>query len=161
MGMYFKYLPMANKGAFMIISDILSVKGNAEIISIESSQLLPEAVIKLVDRSVGSLVVMEQGTMVGIITERDIMRIMRSKGCDIKDVKVSEIMSIEPIFGNPNDTVDYVRGVMTENHIRHLPVMDGDTLLGIISFHDVAKACLTEAKFENRLLKRYIRHWPE
>ena len=145
----------------MIISDILSVKGNAEIISIESSQLLPEAVIKMVDRSVGSLVVMEQGTMVGIITERDIMRIMRSKGCDIKDVKVSEIMSIEPIFGNPNDTVNYVRGVMTENHIRHLPVMDGDTLLGIISFHDVAKACLSEAKFENRLLKRYIRHWPE
>jgi CBS domain-containing protein len=145
----------------MIISDILSVKGNAEIFSIESNQLLPEAVMQLVDRDVGSLVVMERGAMVGIITERDILKIMRSKGCDIKEVKVSEVMSAEPIFGNPNDTVDYVRGVMTENRISHLPVMDGDNLLGIISFHDVAKACMSEAKFENRLLKRYIRHWPE
>lgn len=145
----------------MIISDILSVKGNAEIFSIESNQLLPEVVMQLIDRDIGSLVVMEQGTLVGIITERDILKIMRSKGCDIKEVKVSEVMSAEPIFGNPNDTVDYVRGVMTENRISHLPVMDGDNLLGIISFHDVAKACLSEAKFENRLLKRYIRHWPE
>ena len=50
---------------------------------------------------------------------------------------------------------------MTENRISHLPVMEGDTLLGVISFHDVARACLNAADFENRLLKRYIKHWPE
>ena len=76
-------------------------------------------------------------------------------------MKVSEVMSVEPIIGSPSDTVDYVRGVITENRISHLVVMDGDKLAGVISFHDVAKACLSEAKLENRLLKRYIRHWPE
>ena len=67
----------------------------------------------------------------------------------------------EPVVANADDSVDYARDVMTKSHIGHLPILDGNKLLGIISFHDVARACLKEANFENSLLKRYIKHWPE
>lgn len=145
----------------MLISEILSVKASGQIYSIGPEQLLTEAVSQMVARDVGSLVVMANGVMVGLITERDILRTIAQRGCDFQALKVSDVMSVEPIIGSPTDTVDYVRGVITESRISHLVVMDGDKLLGVISFHDVAKACLAEAKLENRLLKRYIRHWPE
>jgi CBS domain-containing protein len=144
----------------MLISEILTIKGG-EIFSIAPDLPLSEAVAKMVEHDIGSLVIMDKGSMVGLLTERDILRGLRERGCDLKNIKVSELMCAEPIIGNPGDTVDYVRGVMTENRISHLPVIDGDKLSGIISFHDVAKACMSEAKLENRLLKRYIRHWPE
>ncbi|MCX7137199.1 MAG: CBS domain-containing protein, partial [Proteobacteria bacterium] len=63
--------------------------------------------------------------------------------------------------GSPDDTLDHLREVMTKNHIRYLPVKDSDKLLGVISFHDVAKSVIKETSFENRLLKRYIKNWPE
>ena len=99
--------------------------------------------------------------MVGLLTERDVLRGFNQHGGDFMAKTVSQMMVTEPIIGSPDDTVDYVRGVMTENRVSHLPVMEGDSLLGIISFHDVARACLNAADFENRLLKRYIKHWPE
>lgn len=145
----------------MIIRDILTVKKGGEIFGIAPDRPLTEAVNVMVQHDVGSLVVTGKADMVGLITERDVLRVLRERGCDISNVKISEVMTVEPIIGHPDDTVDYVRGVMTENRISHLPVMDGDRLLGIISFHDVAKACLSEASFENKLLKRYIKHWPE
>lgn len=145
----------------MLISEILSVKADGQIFSIAPEQALTEAVTKMVAHDVGSLVVMKDGVMVGLITERDMLKTIAQRGCDFQAMKVSEVMSVEPIIGSPSDTVDYVRGVITENRISHLVVMDGDKLAGVISFHDVAKACLSEAKLENRLLKRYIRHWPE
>ncbi|MDA8093120.1 MAG: CBS domain-containing protein [Betaproteobacteria bacterium] len=145
----------------MIIRDILTVKGGDDVFSISPDRPVTEAVKRMVLHDVGSLVVKLNGEMVGLVTERDIMRAMHDRGCDLKDVPVSELMSTEPIIGSPEDTVDYVRGVMTQHRIKHLPVMDGENLLGIISFHDVARACLHEASFENQLLKRYIKHWPE
>jgi len=83
------------------------------------------------------------------------------QGRDLKDADVSTIMVTEPVVANADDSVDYARDVMTKSHIGHLPILDGNKLLGIISFHDVARACLKEANFENSLLKRYIKHWPE
>jgi CBS domain-containing protein len=145
----------------MLISEILSVKADSQICSIGPEQLLTEAVAQMVAHDVGSLVVMANGVMVGLITERDMLKTIAQRGCDFQALKVSEVMSVEPIIGSPTDTVDYVRGVITESRMSHLVVMDGDKLLGVISFHDVAKACLSDAKLENRLLKRYIRHWPE
>jgi CBS domain-containing protein len=65
------------------------------------------------------------------------------------------------VVANADDSVDYARDVMTKSHIGHLPILDGNKLFAIISFHDVARASLKEAKFENSLLKRYIKHWPE
>jgi CBS domain-containing protein len=95
------------------------------------------------------------------VTERDVVRGMMSHGCDLKDARVSKIMQTEPVVANADDSVDYARDVMTKSHIGHLPILEGDQLLGIISFHDVARACLKQANFENNLLKRYIKHWPE
>lgn len=144
----------------MILRDILTIKGG-EIISISPGQIVPEAVSLMTQHNIGSLVVMEGGRMIGIVTERDVLRALHRLGCDISKAKVEDLMSRDLIVGNPEDTLDYVRGVMTENRIRHLPVVEGETLLGVITFHDVAKACLTENNFELQLLKKYIRHWPE
>lgn len=144
----------------MIIRDILTMKGD-EIYSIAPSQSVLEAARLMAQYNIGSLVVKDGESMVGLLTERNIVCAMPKHGPDLTHVKVSELMSPEPLIGSPEDTVDYVRGVMTENRISHLPVVSADQLLGIISFHDVAKACLKEASFENVLLKRYIRHWPE
>lgn len=144
----------------MIIRDILTIKSD-EICAISPTQTVADAVQKMVAHDVGSLVVRQEGVMVGLLTERDVLRGLSKLGGDFVTHKVSDMMVTEPIIGSPADTVDYVRGVMTENRVSHLPVMEGDCLLGIISFHDVARACLNEADFENKLLKRYIKHWPE
>lgn len=82
-------------------------------------------------------------------------------GCDLKDAQVSQIMVTEPLIASPEDSVDYARDVLTKSHLGHLLVMEDEKLLGVISFHDLAHASLKEANFENNLLKRYIKHWPE
>ncbi|WP_124951007.1 CBS domain-containing protein [Sulfuriferula thiophila] len=144
----------------MIIRDILTFKVG-EICSISPTHTVADAIALMVQQDVGSLVVRQDGVMVGLLTERDVLRGLNQHGGVFMTQPVSQMMVTEPIIGNPDDTVDYVRGVMTENRVSHLPVMEGDNLLGIISFHDVARACLNAADFENRLLKRYIKHWPE
>lgn len=144
----------------MLIREILTFKGDA-IYSIEPTDSVESAVAKLVSLGVGSLVVLKNGEMVGLLTERDVMQGMVKQGCDMKDAQVSTIMVTEPVVADADDSVDYARDVMTKSHISHLPILEKDKLLGIISFHDVARASLKEAKFENSLLKRYIKHWPE
>jgi CBS domain-containing protein len=144
----------------MQIREILTLK-SGDIHSIDPSDSVTSAVDKLVSLGVGSLVVLKNGEMVGLVTERDIVKGMVKQGCDLKDAQVSTIMETEPVVASAEDSVDYARDVMTKSHIGHLPIVDENKLLGIISFHDVARACLKEAKFENSLLKRYIKHWPE
>jgi CBS domain-containing protein len=144
----------------MQIREILTLK-SADIHSIAPTDSVASAVDKLVGLGVGSLVVLKNGEMVGLLTERDVVKGMLRQGCDLKDAEVSTIMETEPVVASADDSVDYARDVMTKSHIGHLPILEGDKLFGIISFHDVAKASLKEAKFENNLLKRYIKHWPE
>lgn len=144
----------------MQIREILTHK-SAEIHSIAPTDSVASAVEKLVSLGVGSLVVLKNGEMVGLLTERDVVKGLVRQGCDLKQAEVSTIMETEPVVANADDSVDYARDVMTKSHIGHLPIFDGNTLYGIISFHDVARASLKEAKFENSLLKRYIKHWPE
>ncbi|MFN3594698.1 MAG: CBS domain-containing protein [Thiobacillaceae bacterium] len=145
----------------MFVRDVLSVKGGSEIYGIEPEAPVSEAVKRLVEKDIGSLVVMHNGKMVGFITERDILRGMHARGCSLEDVRVSELMEKEPLLCSPDDSVDYARDVLTKSRLSHLVVMDNNQLVGVISFHDVAKACLKQANFENSLLKRYIRNWPE
>ena len=71
------------------------------------------------------------------------------------------MMVADRVCGSPDDSIDQLREVMTQNHVRYLPVREADKLLGVISFHDVAKSVIKETSFENRLLKRYIKNWPE
>jgi CBS domain-containing protein len=144
----------------MQIREILTLKSD-EIHSIAPTDSVSSAVSKLVGLGIGSLVVLQDGKMVGLVTERDIVHGMMSQGCDLKDAQVSKIMVTDPVVASADDSLDYARDVMTKSHIGHLPILDGNTLMGVISFHDVARACLKEANFENSLMKRYIKHWPE
>ena len=144
----------------MIIRDILGLKGST-IFSIAPEGLLSDAVKTMVSNDIGSLVVMKNGAMVGMLTFREVLSELNVRGGNLGDAQVGAVMVKEPITGNPTDSVDHLREVMLTNHIRYLPVSEGEQLLGVISFHDVAKAVIKQTNFENRLLKRYIKNWPE
>jgi len=145
----------------MLIREVMSVKSGVEIIAVDPDASAAEAVERMVANDIGSLAVLRNETLMGFITERDLLRGMHARGNALAEVKVSELMEKEPLLANLDDSVDYARDAMTKSHTSHLLVMDGEKLFGIVSFHDVARACLKEANFENSLLKRYIKHWPE
>lgn len=144
----------------MIIRDILNLKGNL-LFSIAPSGKLPEAVGIMAAHDIGSLVVMENGKMTGMLTFREVLKALDAQHGKFDELTVSSIMNRDPIFGRPGDTLEHLREVMLQHHIRYLPVQEGEKLMGVISFHDVAKALLRETKMENRLLKRYIEDLPE
>jgi CBS domain-containing protein len=143
----------------MLIRDILSFKGGA-IFSIESSAALAHDVNLMVQHDIGSLVATDRDRMAGLITFREVLRAIDRSGGDAAHVLVRDVMVTDPVCGRPTDTIDDLREVMTRHHVRYLPVKQGDELLGIVSFHDVAKAIIKETSMENRLLKRYIEGAP-
>jgi CBS domain-containing protein len=140
----------------MRIKDILRNKGS-EVVTIGPDVTVHEAILSLNDHNIGSLVVTAaNGRGVGMITERDILK-EGAERCDmIKVTSVGGVMTRDVIIGVPDDDLDYVMGVMTKNRIRHLPVLDGKELVGIISIGDVVSAHLRKTEFENRMLKDYI-----
>jgi len=144
----------------MIIRDILNMKGG-EIFSIAPDGRVADAVGMMVKHDIGSLVVMEGGAMTGMVTFREVLKAVDAQSGNLADLRVKNVMVADPISGNPNDSLDHLREVMTRSHVRYLPIKDGAQLLGVISFHDVAKSVIKETSFENRLLKRYIKNWPE
>ena len=144
----------------MQVKDILKIKGG-QIFSIGPNASLPQAVSLMVEHDIGSLVVMEKGQMIGLLTFREVLAAVHRYRGDIHDVKVNQVMAGSPICGNLDDKVDQMRDMMTDNHVRYLPIKDNGALIGVLSFHDVAKASLRAASFENKLLKQYIKNWPE
>jgi len=140
----------------MKVRDLLQAKG-AAVMTIHPEATLYEALAALVHHRIGSLVVTnDAGKVTGIITERDLLRECVAHGEQIKDIKIREVMTTHLIIGIPDDDVGYVMGIMTHNRIRHLPIMEGQRLEGLISIGDVVKAQLEETEFENRYLKDYI-----
>lgn len=101
-----------------------------------------------------------RGEMVGMLTFRQVLQAVQRGGADWQSLQVEGVMLREPRIASPDMEMDELRRLMVEHHQRYLPVMDGSTLLGVVSFHDVAKAVLEEQSFENRMLKNYIRNWP-
>ena len=144
----------------MIIRDILNMKGG-QIFSIAPDGRVADAVRLMVERDIGSLVVLDGERMAGMLTFREVLIGLNANGGNLGDLRVKSLMVAEPVCGSPDDSIDQLREVMTQNHVRYLPVRDGEKLLGVISFHDVAKSVIKETSFENRLLKRYIKNWPE
>ena len=144
----------------MIIRDILNLKGSA-IFSIAPQGRVADAVATMVQNDIGSLVVMEAGKMTGMLTFREVLRGLDGQQGNLGDLQSREVMVHEPLVCVPDDTSESVRDRMTQQHVRYVPVVDAGQLLGVISFHDIAKAAIKEASFENRLLKRYIKNWPE
>lgn len=144
----------------MLLKDVLTLKGGA-VVSVPPTATVAEAVAKMVRYDMGSVMVTESDVLKGVLTFREILKAVHEGSSDFNVLQVTSVMESEPAIGHPDDPLDYVRGVMTDHHVRYLPVMENDRLLGVISFHDVARACLNEAQFENRLLKRYIEQQPE
>ena len=144
----------------MIIRDILNMKGG-RIFSIAPDGRVADAVRLMVEQDIGSLVVLDGERMAGMLTFREVLTGLNANGGNLGDLRVKSLMVADPVCGSPGDSIDHLREVMTKNHVRYLPVREGDKLLGVISFHDVAKSVIKETSFENRLLKRYIKNWPE
>ena len=144
----------------MQVSEILKVKGNA-LFTIAPEGRLSEAVSVMAEHNMGSLVVMEKGRMVGILTFKEILvAIDKGRGA-LGDARVGDIMERDPVTASPSMDVNDLRRAMIDSGARYLPVMERDTLIGVISVRDVAKAVLEEQDFENRMLKGYIKNWPE
>ena len=144
----------------MIVSEILQVKGNT-LYTVTPDSSLSEAVMTMAEKDIGSLVVMARGELVGVLTFREIILTLQKQGGSVGTTVVSSVMDDHPLTCTPNTDVNEVRRMMLERHTRYLPVMDGATLAGVISFFDVAKAMLEAQNFENKMLKAYIRDWPE
>jgi CBS domain-containing protein len=144
----------------MRVRDILKLKGDT-LHSIEPQCRLADAVKQMVEHDIGSLVVMYEGRMTGLITFREVLAALDSGGGQLGEAQVGDVMLADPVSGSPDDSVDHMRATMTERHIRYLPIMEEGRLLAILSFHDVARAALKQASFENQLLKHYIKNWPE
>lgn len=140
----------------MKIRDILESKGY-EVISIGKSKSVHEAIRVLVEHNIGALLVLDdKDNLVGIISERDILRESAEREKLLRTTKISQIMTKEVIIGVPDDESDYTLGIMTKNRIRHLPVLENDKVVGIVSLGDVVNAELDEQEYNNRYLKQYM-----
>ena len=144
----------------MKVSDILRVKGSALYTATPDSPLA-QAVSIMAEQDMGSVVIVEYGELVGMLTFREVINRLHDNAGNIGDISVRKVMDDAPLTVTPETEVMEVRRLMLERHARYLPVLDGRTLAGVISFYDVARAVLEEQSFENRMLKAYIRDWPE
>jgi len=146
----------------MSIREILASKGTDSVLSISPESSVVDAINIMTQRNIGSLVVKQGEQMVGLLTDRHIVRALTKAGGNLSQSLVRDAMETKPILGRLDDDVDSVRRHLTENHISHLPVVDdGGAVVGIISFFDVARSVLSNVEFENKLLKKYIKDWPE
>jgi CBS domain-containing protein len=144
----------------MIVRDIVKQKGSV-IFSTAPGSPVAEALGMLVKNDIGSLVVLEGGKLAGMLTFRELLKALDARRGDLAGLTVADVMIKNPACGNPEDSLESLREMMNKDHIRYLPVKEGDKLLGVISFHDVANAVIKETTFHNRLLKSYIKNWPE
>lgn len=143
----------------MKVSDILRVKGGT-LYTVSPDQQLAEAVRTMAERDIGSLVVMEHGDVVGMLTFREVIQAVVGNDGSVGTMLVRTVMDDHPLTCTPDTEIDEVRRMMLGRHARYMPVMTGRTLMGVISFYDVAKAVVDSQDFENRMLKAYIRDWP-
>jgi CBS domain-containing protein len=144
----------------MVIRDILKSKGGT-IFSIGPRDKLADAVGRMVKNDIGSLVVLDGAKLAGMLTFREVLNALTARGSNLTGLTVDDVMIKNPPCGNPDDSLESMRELMNKDHIRYLPVREGNKLLGVISFHDVANAVIKETAFHNKLLKSYIKNWPE
>ena len=143
----------------MQLREILRIKGSL-LITIASDAMVSDAVSIMSEKDIGSLVVVSQGRLVGMLTFREVLQALHKSKGSIQGLRVDAVIVKNPRTIAPGVEVDELRSVMLEHHIRYMPVMEGDTLIGVLSFHDVARAVLEEQAFENRMLKGYIKDSP-
>ena len=143
----------------MKVSEILKVKGNI-LYTVTPDTPMLEAVNTMAAKDIGSLVVMESGKLVGMLTFREVMKTVHANGGAVGSETVRKHMDTDPITVMLDTDVNDVRRLMLERHARYVPVMSDKVLMGVMSFYDVAKAVFEAQGFENKMLKAYIRDWP-
>jgi CBS domain-containing protein len=147
----------------MQVREIIRVKSGSggTLFTTSPQQSLAAAIDAMAEFDVGSLVVMQEGKMAGMLTFREVLLALKQNGGSPEGLTVGGVMLKQPVTVFPDMEANDLRRLMIEKRSRYLPVMDGDTLMGVISFLDVAKAVLEEQSFENQMLKSYIKNWPD
>lgn len=139
----------------MKIKDVVEEGRGA--ITVNAGEKIREALRIMVERRINSMPVMnDEGKVVGMLSERDILKVVDSAPASLDRILVREAMSKDVLFCVPGDDLDYVMNVMTKNHIRHMPIMSGQALSGIVTIRDVLKGLMHVVEAENRYLKEYI-----
>ena len=140
----------------MTLRDIRKVKGS-QVHAIGPDQTVLDAVAVLMEHRIGALLVRDSaGALAGIVSERDVLRECQHRSADLGRIRVGEVMTRDLVRCGLDDTVEHAMGLVTKNRVRHLPVMDGGRVAGMISIGDLVKATLDEARDENHHLKEYI-----
>lgn len=134
---------------------ILQGKGN-QLWSVSPDTLVYDALKLMAEKNLGAVLVVEQGKLVGIFSERDYARKVILMGKSSKEIPVKEIMTEEVLFVRPNHSIEECMALMTNKRIRHLPVLEGDQLVGVISIGDIVKAIISEQEYTIKQLENYI-----
>lgn len=143
----------------MKVSEILKVKGNI-LFTVTPDSPMRDAINAMAEKDIGSLVVMEGGKLIGMLTFREVMSTIHANGGAVGGDTVRQHMDTKPLTISCQTEVDDVRRLMLDHHARYVPVLDQQNLVGVISFYDVAKAILEAQSFENQMLKSYIQDQP-
>jgi CBS domain-containing protein len=141
----------------MRVADLLRTK-ERDLITVAPSATIPEAMELLISNKVSCLPVLgeEDGLLVGIISDKDIFRRVHQDYRSFRDTCVKDLMTTELIVGLLEDEISYIAGIMTTNRIRHVPIVDGERLVGLVSVGDIVKTQMEDARIENRYLWQYI-----
>jgi len=149
------------RGESMKVSDILRLKGGDTLYTITPEDSLSDAAKLMAEKDIGSLVVISHARVVGMLTFREVIQATVKNGGSLGATTVYRAMDPGPLTCTLETDMDEVRRMMLERHARYMPVIDNRMLMGVISFYDVAKAVVDSQNFENKMLKAYIRDWPE
>ena len=141
------------------IHEILTHKGNS-VWTVSPDHTVFEAIQLMSEKNVGALLVTERGRLIGIVSERDYTRKVALKGKTSKDLRVREIISGEVVTATPQHSVEDCMRLMTENRVRHLPVLDGETILGVVSIGDLVNWIISAQSTTIRQLETYISGYP-
>jgi CBS domain-containing protein len=139
----------------MRIREVLEYKGNS-VVTVEPDETVHEAMRILVEHNIGAVVVTQDTSAVGILTERDVLRLGATDLESLATMRVGDAMTKDLVVGVAEDLVDYAASVMTANRIRHLPIVEGERLIGVLSIGDVVNALKQQKEVENRYLRDYI-----
>jgi CBS domain-containing protein len=140
----------------MTVRAILNSKGH-QILSVEPGAKLSAAVKILAERKIGAVLAMDKGRIEGILSERDIVRVLGERGAKVLDEPVSAVMTHKVIHCKPSDTVSAIMEMMTTGKFRHLPVVEDGKVVGLISIGDIVKWRVREYENEQEALREYIK----